>query len=173
MTFPDEDTRSGPEPTGLGLNRRSIAGVLHLVRWRGYDACHLPGRHTRRPEYVRRDRMHYLRRSSAVLALALIILSACQTGGSTTPSASASGSGGGGGSKGTIKIGIDLPLSGGETTNGEPTANGVKLALKDAGGVAGGYTVELDIRDDAVNGVHNPDQGATNVQALVADDAVI
>ena len=117
--------------------------------------------------------MHYLRRSSAVLALALIILSACQTGGSTTPSASASGSGGGGGSKGTIKIGIDLPLSGGETTNGEPTANGVKLALKDAGGVAGGYTVELDIRDDAVNGVHNPDQGATNVQALVADDSVV
>lgn len=116
--------------------------------------------------------MHYLRRSSAVLALALIILSACQTGGSTTPSASAGGSGGGG-SKGTVKIGIDLPLSGGETTNGEPTANGVKLALKDAGGVAGGYTIELDIRDDAVNGVHNPDQGATNVQALVADEAVI
>ncbi len=116
--------------------------------------------------------MHHLRRSSAVMALALLLLSACQSGGSTSPSASAGGSGGGG-SKGTIKIGVDLPLSGGEATNGEPTTNGAKLALKDAGGVAGGYTVELDVRDDAVAGVHNPDQGATNAQALVADEAVV
>ena len=103
-------------------------------------------------------------RLAAVPVVMLLILAACQGGGTT-------GSGSG---KGTIKIGVDFPLSGNEVANGEPTLNGVKLAVKEAnakGGV-GGYTVELNIQDDAVAGVHNPDQGATNAGTLVADQAV-
>jgi branched-chain amino acid transport system substrate-binding protein len=103
-------------------------------------------------------------RLAAVPVAALLILGACQ-----------GGPGGSGGGKGTVKIGVDLPLSGNEVANGEPTLNGIKLAVKEAnadGGV-GGYTVDLNIQDDAVAGVHNPDQGATNAGTLVADSSVV
>jgi branched-chain amino acid transport system substrate-binding protein len=105
-------------------------------------------------------------RLAAVPVAMLLVLAACQGG----PGGSASGGG-----KGTVKIGVDLPLSGNEVANGEPTLNGIKLAVKEAnanGGV-GGYTVDLNIQDDAVNGLHNPDQGATNAGTLVADQAVV
>ncbi len=102
-------------------------------------------------------------RAFGALALAAVVVAAagCSTGSSS-------------GSK-TIKIGVDLPLSGGEAPNGEPTVNGIKLAVKqanDAGGV-NGYTIETSIQDDAVNGVHDPQQGAKNVTALAADPQVI
>jgi branched-chain amino acid transport system substrate-binding protein len=77
--------------------------------------------------------------------------------------------------KGTLKIGIALPLSGGEVANGEPTRNGAMLAIKqanDAGGVQG-YTLADNTQDDAVNGVHSPDQGALNMGTLIADPEVI
>ena len=110
-------------------------------------------------------------RWSAVLAVMLLVLAAC---------AGASPSGGGSAgasvvSRGTVKIGVDLPQSGNEVANGEPTFRGIELAVKEAnaaGGV-GGYTVEINNQDDAVNGVHNPDQGATNARTLVADEAVV
>jgi branched-chain amino acid transport system substrate-binding protein len=117
-------------------------------------------------------------RYSSALAITAMIAVACGTGGASptpagspasTPVATGSPSGG------TIKIGVDLPLSGGEAPNGEPTRNAIQLAVDEAnanGGVAG-YTIALDVRDDAVNGVHNPDQGATNAQALVADPSVV
>jgi branched-chain amino acid transport system substrate-binding protein len=107
-------------------------------------------------------------RLAAVPVAALLVLAACQPGGQ------ASGSGGGGDtSKGTIKIGVDLPLSGGEAPNGQPTLNGVKLAVKEAGGAVAGYAIEIAERDDAVNGVHNPDQGAQNATELASDEAVV
>ena len=74
-----------------------------------------------------------------------------------------------------IKIGVDLPMSGGEAPNGEPTNNGVLLAIDDAN-KAGGYKgmmFEEVLKDDAVNGVHDPAQGAKNVQELLADSAVV
>ena len=74
-----------------------------------------------------------------------------------------------------IKIGVDLPMSGGEAPNGEPTNNGVLLAIDDAN-KAGGYQgmmFEEVLKDDAVNGVHDPAQGAKNVQELLADSAVV
>jgi branched-chain amino acid transport system substrate-binding protein len=109
-------------------------------------------------------------RLAAPLAMAAIILAACQGGGNT-----ASNSGGASGSGKTVTIGVDLPLSGGEAPNGEPTQKGIELAVKEAnanGGV-GGYQVKLSIKDDAVNGVHNPDQGAQNAQQLVSDESVV
>jgi branched-chain amino acid transport system substrate-binding protein len=75
----------------------------------------------------------------------------------------------------TLTIGVDLPLSGGEVVNGQPTLNGVQLAVDQAnkaGGI-GGYTIKVDAKDDAVNGAHDPNQGAQNVNALVADETVI
>ncbi len=69
-----------------------------------------------------------------------------------------------------VKIGVDLPLSGGEAPNGIPTLNGIKLALAQIS--VPGYEVELVIEDDAVNGVHDPQQGARNMTDLVNDPSV-
>jgi len=71
-----------------------------------------------------------------------------------------------------LHLGIELPLSGGEVANGQPTRNGVLLAIAEAnaaGGV-GGYQIVDNTQDDAVNGAHNPDQGALNIGTLVADE---
>jgi len=78
-------------------------------------------------------------------------------------------------SMGTLKIGIELPLSGASVANGEPTKNGILLAIKqanEAGGV-GGYTLVDNTQDDAKDGVPNPEQGAANMATLVADEAVV
>ena len=75
----------------------------------------------------------------------------------------------------TIKIGIELPQSGNETANGEPTKNGVLLAIKQANAAnkVPGYTLADNNQDDAVNGVHDSDKGAANMRILVADTAVL
>ncbi len=86
----------------------------------------------------------------------------------------APGSSGAAGGK-TIKIGTELPMSGAETANGEPTANGVKLAIKqsNAKNAIPGYTLDINVQDDAVNGAHDAQQGAANLHTLVADTSVI
>jgi branched-chain amino acid transport system substrate-binding protein len=120
-----------------------------------------------------------LHKVSALAAVSILAFAACSSSGATTaPSAAASGGESAApsvASKGTLKIGTELPMSGGEVANGVPTANGVKLAIKqinEKGGV-GGYTIDINVQDDAVNGVHDPQQGAKNMTTLVADEAVI
>ena len=124
----------------------------------------------------------------ALAGAIVVVAAACSSGGTASPSAAAPASaaastapasgapsGSPAASKGTLKIGIELPMSGSESANGVPTANGVKLLVKEvnaAGGV-GGYTLDVNQQDDAVNGVHDPTQGATNMKTLVADAAVI
>ncbi len=101
-------------------------------------------------------------RSLALVATAGLFALAC--GGGTT--------GGGTASKGPIKIGVDLPESGAESSNGIPTLNGVKFAVSEVKTVDG-FTIEVYNLDDAVNGVHDPQKGAQNVQQLIADPAVL
>src|SRR5579864_1183966 len=81
----------------------------------------------------------------------------------------------GGGPSNVIKIGADLPVSGADASDGVPTKNGVLLAVQDANrlNLAPGFTFEADPLDDAVNGVHDPAQGAKNIQALAGDPAVV
>jgi branched-chain amino acid transport system substrate-binding protein len=76
------------------------------------------------------------------------------------------------GNKGTIKIGVDLPESGNETSNGIPTLNGVKFAVQEAGSIKG-FTLAIENKDDAVNGAHDPQKGVQNVRDLLADTAVL
>src|SRR5438309_334212 len=76
------------------------------------------------------------------------------------------------GNKGTIKIGVDLPESGNETSNGIPTLNGVKFAVQEAGSIKG-FTLAVENKDDAVNGAHDPQKGVQNVRDLIADTAVL
>ena len=93
----------------------------------------------------------------AIVALVALVASACSTSSGTQgPKA--------------VKIGVELPLSGGELPNGDPTLKGVQLAI-DQNPVPG-YTVTINKQDDAVNGVHNPNQGATNIQTLIGDSSV-
>src|SRR5437773_7013523 len=96
----------------------------------------------------------------AGLAVASVALAACGT------------SGGGTANKGTINIGVDLPESGAEASDGIPTLNGVKYAVQTAGTVEG-FTIEVSNLDDAVNGVHDPQKGAQNLQQFVNDSKVL
>jgi len=73
-----------------------------------------------------------------------------------------------------IKIGTDFPVSGADAADGIPVQNAVQLAIDDANKHAPkGFRFQLDPLDDAVGGVHNPQQGATNMRAFVADPLVL
>jgi branched-chain amino acid transport system substrate-binding protein len=73
-----------------------------------------------------------------------------------------------------IKIGVDLPVSGAETSQGLPTQHGAELAVEQANAKApAGFKFELVELDDAVQGLHNPAQGAQNVRTFVADPVVL
>ena len=78
------------------------------------------------------------------------------------------GGGGGGGSKGTIKIGSDLPVC---TVGGLATQNGVQFAIQQrntAGGV-NGYTIQFQGFDDCRQGSYSADAGVENVQKMLGD----
>jgi branched-chain amino acid transport system substrate-binding protein len=99
------------------------------------------------------------RRTIACLAVAcLLSLTGC------------SGSGSANGK--TIKIGVDLPLSGDEGQAGRPALNGVKFFVSQ-NPVLEGFTVEVSSRDDAVRGIHDPKLGGRNIADLVGDPQVL
>jgi branched-chain amino acid transport system substrate-binding protein len=103
----------------------------------------------------------------ALAVVSILAFAAC----SGTPASSAGG-GGGGGTKGTLKIAIELPLQGSEKAASDPIINGIRLAVKQAGGTAGGWTIEVPdsaIYDDALNGAHDPQTGANNMTKIVSD----
>jgi len=80
------------------------------------------------------------------------------------------------GGGGTYNVGIDLPQQGSELAGSQPVINGALLALKQAGGKAGNYTIETPkslILDDAVAGTHDPQTGANNAQSLISNPKVI
>ncbi|MDP9244202.1 MAG: ABC transporter substrate-binding protein [Chloroflexota bacterium] len=73
-------------------------------------------------------------------------------------------------------IGLDMPLSGAAAFRGGPMRDAVQLAIDEAnaGGGIGGATLKLDARDDVGTAdVQDPDRGAANVTAFVADPRVI
>jgi branched-chain amino acid transport system substrate-binding protein len=89
--------------------------------------------------------------------------------------AAACGSSGGGGStanKGTITVAAEGPLSGTEASQGQPIANGVQLAAQQAGSVKG-YNIQVKTFDDAVQGTHDPQKGAQNMQAIAGDSTIL
>jgi branched-chain amino acid transport system substrate-binding protein len=101
----------------------------------------------------------------AIAAGALFAAFAC--GGNT--------SGGSSATKGTFKIGVDLPESGAAASSGVPTLNGVKLAvtqMNDQGGI-NGFKVDVSNFDDSVSGSYNEQKGVQNVQAMIGDSSVL
>jgi branched-chain amino acid transport system substrate-binding protein len=121
-----------------------------------------------------------LHRVSALAAISVLAFAACgTTGGSSAPSGAASG-----GvvipsvdtSKGTVNVAIELPQQGSELAASGPIINGIKLAVKEAGGGAGGYKIDIPqdvIFDDAKDGVHDPQTGAQNMSNIVGLENVI
>lgn len=107
-------------------------------------------------------------------ASAVIVFAACSSSGSTA-APSDGGGGGGGGDKGTLKLGVTLPLSGGSAADGQPTMKGAQLAVDqaNAAGGIGGYKLQLVPLDHAVNGKYNEQQGAQDMQTFAGDAAVI
>jgi len=105
----------------------------------------------------------------------LAVLSACGTTGGGGPT---SGGGGALGScRGTITVATDLPLTGGDATDGPFPAYGAQLAVTQANDhhTLGGCRLKYVSKDDssvAQNG-HDPAQGAANITALAADSSVI
>ncbi len=98
-----------------------------------------------------------------------------------TPSAMTGGSTGAPFTGDTIKIAVDLPVSGGDATDGIPTRNGMQLAI-DQANKAGGVTVagkayklEMLPLDDVPPGgqKHDPAQGAKNADTFIADPSVM
>lgn len=107
-----------------------------------------------------------LRTIGVLAACAAFAFSAC-TGGPA---------GSGGATKGTVIFAIELPQQGSEKAASDPIINGIKLAVKQAGGAAGGYKIEIPqsaIYDDALNGVHDPQTGANNMNQIVANTKVV
>jgi branched-chain amino acid transport system substrate-binding protein len=99
-----------------------------------------------------------------VVAVAAALAAFACGGGSSSSS--------GGGSKGEIDVGVDLPMSGAEASNGVPTLNGVKYAVQ-LNGTVKGFKIGVVSLDDAVNGAHDPQKGAQNVQQLASNSQVL
>ena len=96
-------------------------------------------------------------RALAICAMVFLVpVAACTLG--TTPK--------------VVRIGVDLPLSGAEGRAGKTVLNGVRFYAYQHPTI-GGFTVEVTARDDAVDGIHDPVQGAHNVVALAADPLVM
>jgi len=118
-----------------------------------------------------------LRKLGGLALGAMLVAAACNTGGgaTATPGAPAPGATQAPVDKGTLKIGVTLPLSGGAAADGQPTMKGAQLAVdqaNEAGGI-GGYKLELMVLDHAVNGKYNEQQGAQDMQTFVGDSAVV
>jgi branched-chain amino acid transport system substrate-binding protein len=109
---------------------------------------------------------------AAIAGLALV--SACGT--SSGPAGSSGGSGLAG-CHGTITVATDLPLTGGDSTDGPFPQQGAQLAVDQANTAKtlGGCTLNYVSKDDssvAKNG-HDPAQGAANIIALGSDSSVV
>jgi len=114
-----------------------------------------------------------MRRITAIAALAAIALAAAACGSSSSISSSSSSSPSSSG--GTVDIYSSLPLQGASTAQTGPMVNGIKLALDQAGGKAGQWTVKYTSLDDstAAAGKWDPGQTAANARQVAADPKAV
>jgi branched-chain amino acid transport system substrate-binding protein len=75
-------------------------------------------------------------------------------------------------SKGEIVIASDLPVSGADASSGVPAQNGAQFAVQSAKCVKG-FKLTFQPFDDAVNGVHDAQKGAQNVQQMISNNKVL
>jgi branched-chain amino acid transport system substrate-binding protein len=112
-----------------------------------------------------------MRRTPAIAALAAVALAAVGCGSTSSNSLVSSSSGG----ANTIDIYSSLPLQGASTAQTGPMVNGIKLALEEAGGKAGKWTVNYQSLDDstAAAGKWDPGQTAANARKAATDPKAV
>jgi branched-chain amino acid transport system substrate-binding protein len=106
-----------------------------------------------------------LRNIGVLATVAVVAFSACNQ-----PAAS------GAATKGTIKIAFELPMQGSDLAGSQPVINGARLALKEKGGVAGGYTIDAGesmVFDDSLNSKFDPQTGAQNMTTIVGNEDIM
>src|ERR1700748_215402 len=114
-----------------------------------------------------------MKRTTAIAGLAVIAMAAggCSSSGSSSTTSSGSSSSGGG----TVDFYSSLPMQGASTSQTNPLVNGIKLALAQAGGKAGQWTVNYQVLDDstAAAGSWDPGQTAANARKVAADPKAV
>ncbi len=105
-----------------------------------------------------------MRRTPAIAALAAVALTVvgCSSSGS---SSSAGGGSSSSASGSTVDVYSSLPLQGASTSQTNPLVNGIKLALSEAGGKAGQWTVNYQSLDDSTAAAGKWDAGQTSANA--------
>lgn len=120
--------------------------------------------------------MRFLGRAmmGCLLAGTLLVLAACGSSSSSSSSGGSSSSGSSGGGN-TIDIYSTLPLQGAVTAQTGPEVNGMKLALAEAGGKAGKFTVNFQSLDDATAQAagYDPNQCSANARQAVGDPKAV
>jgi branched-chain amino acid transport system substrate-binding protein len=114
-----------------------------------------------------------MRRTTAIAGLALVALAAaaCSSSGSGSSSSTGSSSSSGG----TVDFYSSLPMQGASSAQTIPLVNGIKLALSQAGGKAGQWTVKYTVLDDstAAAGKWDPGQTAANARQVASDPKAV
>src|SRR5436305_8761864 len=114
-----------------------------------------------------------MRHTTAIAALAVVALAAaaCSSSSSSSSSSTSSTSGSGG----TVDFYSSLPMQGASSAQTGPLVNGIKLALSQAGGKAGQWTVKYTVLDDstAAAGKWDPGQTAASARRVASDPKAV
>jgi branched-chain amino acid transport system substrate-binding protein len=99
-----------------------------------------------------------------------VALAACGSSSSTTTTGAATSSG-----SNVVDVYSSLPMQGASTAQTIPLVNGAKLALSQAGGKAGKWTVHYTVLDDstAAAGKWDPGQTQANARKVAADPKAV
>src|SRR3984957_20375669 len=118
-----------------------------------------------------RTRILTARRLVPALAAAAIAVAVAATGCSASSSSNTGSAGGTSSSGGTVDVYSSLPMQGSSSAQTIPMVNGIKLALADADGKAGKFTVNYTALDDstAAAGKWDPTQTAANARKAASD----
>src|SRR5579864_2812573 len=119
-----------------------------------------------------------LRRTTAIAAFAAIALAAtaCSSSSSSSSSSGTTGSSSSAAAGGNVvDIYSSLPMQGASSAQTIPLVNGIKLALAQAGGKAGQWTVNYTVLDDstAAAGKWDPGQTAANARKVAGDSKAV
>ena len=112
--------------------------------------------------------------TGCVLVGSVVGIVACGSSSSNSSSSAASGSSGSSSGK-VVDFYSSLPLQGASTAQTTPMVNGMKLALQQAGGKAGQWTVKYTSLDDstAAAGKWDPGQTAADARKAAADPKAV
>jgi len=113
---------------------------------------------------------------ASVLTAVALVAAACGGGGTgastTAPAGTTAAVATTAAAAGEVIIASDLPTSGADASSGLPTQNGVAFALSQLTTYKG-IKITFKPYDDTVNGVHDPQKGAQNVQQMLSDPKTV